>query len=203
MLRADRFDNLIPAGAELMPFRVEVTGVGPADVETVEAGDGSAEVRFEARAVGRYTLYVWSGFKREPVLGSPCEIQVLPSQPAASSCKAQLQGAEFKAQGVYSAQAGTSVTVRMQPRDRFGNTTAWKSWQTLSVTASGTEDITFTEVDDQDSSRGVFRATFSKAGAYVIWVTVGGQTIVGWPRVVQIIPGTTKRQRLSASSRGR
>jgi len=193
VLRADRFDNLIPAGAELMPFRVEVTGVGPADVETVEAGDGSAEVRFEARAVGRYTLYVWSGFKREPVLGSPCEIQVLPSQPAASSCKAQLQGAEFKAQGVYSAQAGTTVTVRMQPRDRFGNTTAWKSWQTLSVTASGTEDITFTEIDDQEavSSRGVFSATFSKAGAYVVWVTVGGQTIVGWPRVVQIIPGTT------------
>lgn len=27
--------------------------------------------------------------------------------------------------------------------------------------------------------------------AYVIWVTVGGQTIVGWPRVVQIIPAST------------
>jgi len=192
VLRADCFDNLIPAGADLMPFRVEATGVGPADVETVEAGNGSAEIRFEARAVGRYTLYVWSGFKREPVLGSPCEIQVLPSQPAAAACKALLEGAEFKAQGVYSAQAGAVVTVRMQPRDRFGNSTGWKEWQTLTVTASGAEDIVFDEIDDDHtSSRGVFRTTFAKAGAYVIWVTVGGQTIVGWPRVLQIIPGTT------------
>lgn len=190
VLRADRFSNLIPAGPDLLPFRVEVTGVGPADVETVEAGNGSADIRFEARACGRYTLYVWSGFKREPILGSPVEIQVLPAQPAASACKALLEGCEFKAQGVYSAQAGTSITVRMQPRDRFGNSTAWKSWQTLSVSAAGTEDIIFTQAEDE-STRGVFSATLNKAGAYVIWVTVGGQTIVGWPRVVQIIPAST------------
>ena len=190
VLRADRFSNLIPAGPDLLPFRVEASGVGPADVETVEAGDGSAEIRFEARAVGRYTLYVWSGLKREPILGSPVEIHVLPSQPAAAACKALLEGCEFKAQGVYSAQAGTSITVRMQPRDRFGNTTAWKSWQTLSVSAAGTEDIVFKQSTDENS-RGVFRATLSKAGAYVIWVTVGGQTIIGWPRVVQIIPAST------------
>jgi hypothetical protein len=191
IVRADKFNNLIPAGENLMPFRIEATGVGPADVETVEAGDGSAEVRFEARAVGRYTLYVWSGFKREPILGSPVEIQVVPSQPAAAACKALLEGCEFKAQGVYSAQAGTSVIVRMQPRDRFGNTAAWKSWQTLRVSASGAEDIEFAELKDGAQSRGVFRATLHKAGAYVVWVTVGGQTISGWPRVVQIVPGTT------------
>jgi hypothetical protein len=191
IVRADKFNNLIPAGENLMPFRIEATGVGPAEVETVEAGDGSAEVRFEARAVGRYTLYVWSGFKREPILGSPVEIQVVPSQPAAATCKALLEGCEFKAQGVYSAQAGTSVIVRMQPRDRFGNSTAWKSWQTLRVSASGAEDVEFTELKEGAQSRGVFRATLHKAGAYVVWVTVGGQTISGWPRVVQIIPGTT------------
>ena len=191
IVRADKFNNLIPAGENLMPFRIEATGVGPAEVETVEAGDGSAEVRFEARAVGRYTLYVWSGFKREPILGSPVEIQVVPSQPAAATCKALLEGCEFKAQGVYSAQAGTPVIVRMQPRDRFGNSTAWKSWQTLRVSASGAEDVEFTELKEGAQSRGVFRATLHKAGAYVVWVTVGGQTISGWPRVVQIIPGTT------------
>ena len=190
VLRSDRFSNLIPAGPDLLPFRVEASGVGPADVETVEAGDGSAEIRFEARAVGRYTLYVWSGFKREPILGSPVEIHVNPSQPAAAACKALLEGCEFKAQGVYSAQAGTTITVRMQPRDRFGNSTAWKSWQTLNVRAAGTEDIVFEQVKEEHS-RGVFQATLSRAGAYVIWVTVGGQTIIGWPRVVQIIPAST------------
>lgn len=193
IVRADRFDNLIPAGADMLPFRVEVTGVGPADVETVESGDGSAEVRFEARAVGRYTVYITSGYKREPVIGSPCEVFVSPTQAVASACKAQLEGAELAAHGVYSAQAGSEITVRMKPHDRFGNPSAWKSWQTLSVNASGTQDIVFSEVTDGDfaSTRGVFRATFSKAGAYVIWITVGGQTIVGWPRVMQITPGTT------------
>lgn len=193
VVRSDRFGNLIPATSELTPFRVEVSGVGPADVETVEAGDGSAEIRFEARAVGRYTVYIWSGFKREPVLGSPCEVFVAPSQAVASSCKAQLDGAQLAAQGVYNAQAGSILTVHMKPHDRFGNPSAWKSWQTLNVHASGAEDIHFTEIDDDSttSARGVFRAKFSKAGAYVVWITVGGQTIVGWPRVVQISAGTT------------
>ena len=39
--------------------------------------------------------------------------------------------------------------------------------------------------------RAVFSAQRLQKGAYVIWITVGGQTIVGWPRVLQIIPGTT------------
>ena len=47
--RADRFGNVIPAGPDMLPFRVEATGVGPAEVETVEAGDGACEVRFEVR----------------------------------------------------------------------------------------------------------------------------------------------------------
>jgi hypothetical protein len=38
----------------MLPFRVEATGVGPAEVETVEAGDGACEVRFEVRTIGRF-----------------------------------------------------------------------------------------------------------------------------------------------------
>jgi len=29
----------------------------------------------------------------------------------------------------------------MQARDRFGNPTAWKRWQTLSVAASGPQEV--------------------------------------------------------------
>ena len=32
-------------------------------------------------------------------------------------------------------------------------------------------------------------ARLNRAGAYVVWCTVGGQAVVGWPRVVQVVPG--------------
>jgi hypothetical protein len=84
----------------------------------------------------------------------------------------------------------------MQARDRFGNATAWKRWQTLSVAASGPQEVTFSErestVDttvDTTASRGTFVATLSRAGAYVVWCTVGGQAVAGWPKVIQVVPG--------------
>lgn len=44
VLCVDCFDNLIFVGVELMLFCVEVIGVGSADVEIVEVGDGLVEV---------------------------------------------------------------------------------------------------------------------------------------------------------------
>ena len=38
---------------------------------------------------------------------------------------------------------------------------------------------------------GQFRSMFSKAGSYVVWVTVGGQAVVGWPRVIHVSPNVT------------
>ena len=80
------------------------------------------------------------------------------------------------------------MTVRMQARDRFGNATAWKRWQTLAVSASGPQEVVFRE-SPAESGRGVFVARLSRAGAYVVWCTVGGQAVVGWPRVIQVVPG--------------
>jgi hypothetical protein len=40
--------------------------------------------------------------------------------------------------------------------------------------------------------RGVFVAQLSRAGAYVVWCTVGGQAVVGWPRVIQVVPGSVE-----------
>ena len=94
------------------------------------------------------------------------------------------------------AVAGEPLVVRMQARDRFGNATAWKRWQTLSVAASGPQEVTFAETGDDDvsgdetsASRGTFVATLSRAGAYVVWCTVGGQAVAGWPKVIQVVPG--------------
>jgi hypothetical protein len=172
-------------------------------VETVEAGDGACEVRFEAKVAGRYALHVWSGYKRDAVGGSPFDVNVLPGQAASSSCVAQLEGTKLAGPGVVAAVAGEPLTVRMQARDRFGNATAWKRWQTLSVAASGPQDVVFTEKVESDnvdadvgdrsaSGRGVFSAVLHRAGAYVVWCTVGGQAVVGWPRVIQVVPGTAK-----------
>ena len=190
--RADRFGNVVPAGPDLLPFRVEVSGVGPAEVETVEAGDGACEVRFEARVAGRYALKVWSGHGREPVAGSPFDVVVMPGQAASSSCVARLEGTKIHGPGVTAAVAGEPLVVKMQARDRFGNPTAWKRWQTLSVAASGPQDVVFNETSSSNSdsdSRGTFVARLSRAGAYVVWCTVGGQAVVGWPRVIQVVPG--------------
>jgi hypothetical protein len=201
--RRDRFGNAVTAGPDMLPFRVEATGVGPVSVETVEAGDGACEVRFEAKVAGRYALHVWSGYKRDAVGGSPFDVNVLPGQAASSSCVAQLEGTKLAGPGVVAAVAGEPLTVRMQARDRFGNATAWKRWQTLSVAASGPQDVVFTEKVESDnvdadvgdrsaSGRGVFSAVLHRAGAYVVWCTVGGQAVVGWPRVIQVVPGTAK-----------
>ena len=195
--RYDRFGNVVPAGPDLLPFRVEVAGVGPAEMETVEAGDGACEVRFEARVAGRYSLKVFSGHGASvPVSGSPFDAVVLPGQAASSSCVARLEGTKVHGPGVTAAVAGEPLVVRMQARDRFGNATAWKRWQTLSVAASGPQEVTFaeresTEEDSQGGSvsRGTFVATLSRAGAYVVWCTVGGQAVAGWPKVIQVVPG--------------
>ena len=56
ILRCDKFGNVLKAYPDSLPFRVEASGAGPAEIETVEAGDGSCDVRFEARVAGRYTL---------------------------------------------------------------------------------------------------------------------------------------------------
>ena len=143
VVRADRFGNVIPAGPDMLPFRVEVSGVGPAEVETVEAGDGACEIRFEARVAGRYSLHVYSGFRRDAVAKSPFDVAVLPGQAASSSCVAQLEGTQVYGPGVTAAIAGEALTVRMQARDRFGNATAWKRWQTLAVSASGPQEVVF------------------------------------------------------------
>ena len=188
VVRADRFGNVIPAGPDMLPFRVEVSGVGPAEVETVEAGDGACEVRFEARVAGRYSLHVYSGYRRDAVAGSPFDVVVLPGQAASSSCVAHLEGTQLHGPGVTAAIAGEALTVRMQARDRFGNATAWKRWQTLAVSASGPQEVVFRE-SPAESGRGVFVARLSRAGAYVVWCTVGGQAVVGWPRVIQVVPG--------------
>ena len=188
VVRADRFGNVIPAGPDMLPFRVEVSGVGPAEVETVEAGDGACEIRFEARVAGRYSLHVYSGFRRDAVAKSPFDVAVLPGQAASSSCVAQLEGTQVYGPGVTAAIAGEALTVRMQARDRFGNATAWKRWQTLAVSASGPQEVVFRE-SPAESGRGVFVARLSRAGAYVVWCTVGGQAVVGWPRVIQVVPG--------------
>ena len=195
--RFDRFGNVVPAGPDLLPFRVEVSGVGPAEIETVEAGDGGCEVRFEARVAGRYALRVFSGHgASQPVSGSPFDAVVLPGQAASSSCVARLEGTKVHGPGVTAAVAGEPLVVRMQARDRFGNATAWKRWQTLSVAASGPQEVTFAETGDDDvsgdetsASRGTFVATLSRAGAYVVWCTVGGQAVAGWPKVIQVVPG--------------
>jgi hypothetical protein len=231
IVRADRFGNVIPAGPDMLPFRVEAAGVGPAEVETVEAGDGACDVRFEARVAGRYTLHVWSGYARDAVVGSPFDVTVLPGQAASSSCVAHLEGTQMHGPGVTAAIAGEALTVRMQARDRFGNPTAWKRWQTLNVSASGPQEVVFheaaaaTEAPGGSSSwggvegrgggegggsgslvssrqvsaaqpmgggRGVFVAQLSRAGAYVVWCTVGGQAVVGWPRVIQVVPGSVE-----------
>ena len=115
VMRADRFGNVVPAGPDPLPFRVEVSGVGPATVETVEAGDGACEVRFEARVAGRYALKVWSGLGREAVFGSPFEINVLPGQAASSSCVAKLEGAKTHfGPGVTAAVAGEPLVVKVR-----------------------------------------------------------------------------------------
>merc|ERR1711959_488291 len=71
-------------------------------------------------------------------------------------------------------------------------------WQTLEVRASGPRDVRFEEVHSKSTSsgggsqiRGQFRSMFSKAGSYVVWVTVGGQAVVGWPRVIHVSPNVT------------
>ena len=214
IVRRDKFRNAVEAGPDMLPFRVEATGVGPVAVETVESGDGGCEIRFEAKVAGRYALHVWSGYKRDAVAGSPFDVIVLPGQASASSCVAQLVGTHTHAvggPGVVAAVAGETLSVRMQARDRFGNATAWKRWQTLSVAASGPQDVVFKERledngADEDangvrqlstavgdmaaSGRGVFSAVLHRAGAYVVWCTVGGQAVVGWPRVIQVVPNT-------------
>ena len=204
IIRADRFGNVVPAGPDMLPFRVEASGVGPAEVETVEAGDGACEVRFEARVAGRYTLHVWSGYKRDAVAGSPFDVVVLPGQAASSSCVAHLEGTQLHGPGVTAAVAGEPLVVRMQARDRFGNPTAWKRWQTLSVAASGPQEVIFREVTRETPAgsdrpaghsrqpRGEFVATLHRAGSYVVWCTVGGQAVVGWPRVIQVVPGSVE-----------
>ena len=102
--RYDRFGNVVPAGPDLLPFRVEVAGVGPAEMETVEAGDGACEVRFEARVAGRYSLKVFSGHGASvPVSGSPFDAVVLPGQAASSSCVARLEGTKVHGPGVTAA----------------------------------------------------------------------------------------------------
>jgi filamin len=154
IIRADRFGNVIPAGPDMLPFRVEASGVGPAEVETVEAGNGACEVRFEARVAGRYTLHVWSGYKRDAVAGSPFDVVVLPGQAASSSCVAHLEGTQLHGPGVTAAIAGEPLTVRMQARDRFGNPTAWKRWQTLSVAASGPQEVIFQEAELSEGGGG-------------------------------------------------
>ena len=93
ILRCDKFGNVLKAYPDSLPFRVEASGAGPAEIETVEAGDGSCDVRFEARVAGRYTLYVWSGYKRDPVKGAPIEVRVSPGQAAAAHCIATVEGA--------------------------------------------------------------------------------------------------------------
>ena len=214
IVRRDKFRNAVEAGPDMLPFRVEATGVGPVAVETVESGDGGCEIRFEAKVAGRYALHVWSGYKRDAVAGAPFDVVVLPGQASASSCVAQLVGTHTHAvggPGVVAAVAGETLSVRMQARDRFGNATAWKRWQTLSVAASGPQDVVFKERlegngADEDangvrqlstavgdmaaSGRGVFSAVLHRAGAYVVWCTVGGQAVVGWPRVIQVVPNT-------------
>ena len=195
--RVDRFGNVVPAGPDLLPFRVEVSGAGPAEIETVEAGDGGCEVRFQARVAGRYALKVFSGLgASQPVFGSPFDATVLPGQAASSSCVARLEGTKVRGPGVTAAVAGEPLVVRMQARDRFGNAAAWKRWQTLSVAASGPQEVPFVETgedgardDDGSASRGTFVATLSRAGAYVVWCTVGGQAVAGWPKVIQVVPG--------------
>ena len=208
IVRRDKFGNAVEAGPDVLPFRVEATGVGPVSVETVESGDGGCEIRFEAKAAGRYALHAWSGYKRDAVAGSPFDVVVLPGQASASSCVAQLVGTTHAVggPGVVAAVAGETLSVRMQARDRFGNATAWKRWQTLSVAASGPQDVVFKErledtgadtdggvrqlSDASASGRGVFSAVLHRAGAYVVWCTVGGQAVVGWPRVIQVVPNT-------------
>jgi filamin len=103
-------------------------------------------------------------------------------------CVAHLEGTQLHGPGVTAAIAGEALTVRMQARDRFGNATAWKRWQTLAVSASGPQEVVFRE-SPAESGRGVFVARLSRAGAYVVWCTVGGQAVVGWPRVIQVVPG--------------
>ena len=129
---------------------------------------------------------MYSGYRRDAVAKS-FDVAVLPGQAASSSCVAQLEGTQVYGPGVTAAIAGEALTVRMQARDRFGNATAWKRWQTLAVSASGPQEVVFRESPAESGRRLVAR--LSRAGAYVVWCTVGGQAVVGWPRVIQVVPG--------------
>ena len=90
--RYDRFGNVVPAGPELLPFRVG-RGRGPGG-----DGDGGSRRRrvrsaLRARVAGRYSLKVFSGHGASvPVSGSPFDAVVLPGQAASSSCVARLEG---------------------------------------------------------------------------------------------------------------
>ena len=99
VVRADRFGNVIPAGPDMLPFRVEVSGVGPAEVETVEAGDGACEIRFEARVAGRYSLHVYSGFRRDAVAKSPFDVAVLRAKPRPRRASRNSRARRYTARG--------------------------------------------------------------------------------------------------------
>jgi len=194
--RNDRCGNALPPRERPPRFTVRSSGPEPVAAEMVEVGNGSAEVHVKARAAGRYHLYLYSAESRAEMPGSPFPMQVVPGAANASSCRASMVqgpgGLPVEADGV---QAGEEVRVAVEALDTFGNRTEFKRWQGVSVRAAGPDEVAFGEardVPDEGAGRATFAAQLSRAGTYLVWVTVGGQAVGGWPRTLRVRAGAAQ-----------
>lgn len=200
ILRFDKCGNAVPAKQGLPRFIVRAQGPGKLQTEALETGNGSVDVQVTATIVGQYSITVLSSDTQDELPGSPFMMTVMPGQASASSCVATIS-ADGKPVKDNVVQAGSALEVKVEARDRFGNVTRFMRWQTVNVYTSGPEEVSFAarNTEESDSDAGAlgpaasrFVARLSKAGGYIAWVMVGGQTVGDWPRGLQVVAGAAE-----------
>eukprot|EP00854_Cymbomonas_tetramitiformis_P001872 gene1872-2542_t len=197
VLRHDSFGNQVNATQDMLRFHAQASGPGPAQVHTVDLGDGSCEVRFEAEVAGQYLLHVIGGESKELLPGSPFFVNVLSVMPSSETSTVSIVGGVVvggsdESPDVIEAIAGKELSIEVDALDKFGNSTEWSKGDPASVVvmAEGqSETVRFEGVALEEMMLRC-SSTLTIAGSFLLHLEMPqGTPVHGWPRLLQVVPG--------------
>jgi filamin len=197
--RRDAYGNRTPSRQGQVAIRCTVDGPGPVDVHVVDGAEGCSDMVASASVAGRYFFTCFGGDNQDPVPGSPFELVAYPGAAAAAASVTSVYGAQLASpdSDVLTAVAGDEMTLTVAPRDAYGNATVFGPGAGVHVAAVGGNGSVETKFEDRGGPRAeaTLHGSLNAAGSYLLSAKVGDEPLVGYPRILQIVPGATDPRR--------